>query len=600
MADHQPQRPSMPPREQTITGDYESDHTLPVSEADDEEIQRYRTHESHGSQQPPIEKVRSNFEEDLEGYRIRKVASKTVVFFGPDDPGDPANWSKMRKAHVLIAGMLAVLNSTFGSSIPSGAVPSIAKHYGVTSTIQQVLPISLFLLGYVFGPLICGPLSEAYGRRPLLVIPFCCFALFTMACALTPSWNALLGFRFLLGLFGASPNAVVGGLYADVFTDPKTRGRVMATYMTSTAFGPVIAPAISGYVSTTIGWRWVFWIDLCFNGFTAPWIFLLPETYGPIILKRRAAQLRKETGHNKIVSQFDIEDRRNLKKMAKVTLTRPMRMFVRESIVLFTCLYLALVYAIFYLFFQAYPLIFTDLYGMGSGKEGLMYLPIGGGVAIAGFMFVCYDRIYARAVERNAPWVQIEEYRRLPLACIGGPLYMVALFWLGWTSRADVPWVVPMLSGILFGMGFVLIFMAMLNYLSDAYETFAASAQAMASCARSVLAVVLPLATRPMFHRLGIDWGCSLLAFFSLAMSLIPFAFIKWGNSIRESSKFCQELKQLKEEEQRFNEEIERSGSVVAGDESEEGVGGVDVNGQEVNEDLEKGGVLAGRHHLSS
>lgn len=362
---------------------------------------------------------------------------------------------------------------------------------------------------------------------------------------------------------------------------------------------------------------------------------MLPETYGPIILKRRAAQLRKETGHNKIVSQFDIEDRRNLKKMAKVTLTRPMRMFVRESIVLFTCLYLALVYAIFYLFFQAYPLIFTDLYGMGSGKEGLMYLPstfnnhvpcftpvyppffiffflrtcitnanftltVGGGVAIAGFMFVCYDRIYARAVERNAPWVQIEEYRRLPLACIGGPLYMVALFWLGWTSRADVPWVVPMLSGILFGMGFVLIFMAMLNYLSDAYETFAASAQAMASCARSVLAVVLPLATRPMFHRLGIDWGCSLLAFFSLAMSLIPFAFIKWGNSIRESSKFCQELKQLKEEEQRFNEEIERSGSVVAGDESEEGVGGVDVNGQEVNEDLEKGGVLAGRHHLSS
>ncbi|KAI5301566.1 hypothetical protein KEM56_001594 [Ascosphaera pollenicola] len=382
MADHEqpPNMPHTPTPEmatEDVAADYESEHTLPVSEADDEEIQRHRTHESyaslsHSHSAVPIERVRSNFEEDLEGYRIRRVASKTVVFFGPDDAGDPANWSKLRKAHVLIAGMLAVFTSTFGSSLPSGAVPSIAAHFGITDTIQQVLPISLFLLGYVFGPLVFGPLSEAYGRRPLLVVPFCCFMLFTMACALTPSWNALLVFRALLGLFGASPNAVVGGLYADVFTDPKTRGRVMATYMTSTAFGPVIAPAISGYVATTIGWRWVFWIGLCFNGFTAPWILLLPETYGPIILKRRAARLRKETGHMKIVSQFDIEDRRNLKKMAKVTLTRPLRMFVRESIVLFSCLYLALVYAIFYLFFQAYPLIFGSdgLYGMGAGKEG--------------------------------------------------------------------------------------------------------------------------------------------------------------------------------------------------------------------------------------
>ncbi|KAI5288403.1 hypothetical protein KEM54_005233 [Ascosphaera aggregata] len=542
---------AMPPREQTITGDYESEHTLPVSEADDDRIQPYE------STTASIERVRSNFEKDLEGYKIRKIASKTVVFFGPDDPGNPANWTLLRKCHVLVAGMLAVLNSTFGSSLPSGAVPKIAEHFGISSTTQQVLPISLFILGYVFGPLLFGPLSEAYGRRPLLVLPFCCFALLTMACALTPSWNALLVFRYLLGLFGASPNAVVGGLYADVFTDPKIRGRVMATYMTSTAFGPIIAPAISGYLATTIGWRWVFWIGLFFCGFTAPWILLLPETYGPILLKRRAAKLRKETGHMKIVSQFDIEDRRNLKKMAKVTLTRPLRMF-------------------------AYPLIFGDLYGMGAGKQGLMYLPIGGGVAVAGVLFVCYDRIYAKAVARNAPWVQLEEYRRLPLACVGGPLYMVALFWLGWTARSEISWIAPMLSGVFFGVGFVLIFMAMLNYLSDAYETFAASAQAMASCARSVLAVVLPLATRPMFHRLGIDWGCSLLAFFSLAMSLIPFAFIRWGDSIRASSKFCQELAQLKEEERRFNEEIERSDDTLD------------------EKDLEQAGVLAGNHHLPS
>ncbi|KAI5294942.1 hypothetical protein KEM55_006394, partial [Ascosphaera atra] len=344
----------------TVAADYESDHTIQASE---------------GEEELAPERVRSNFDEDLIGYRFRRVASKTVVSFHPDDPTNPVNWGLFRKGHVLIAGMLAVFNTTFGSSLPSGAVPSIAKQYGVNSTIQQVLPVSLFMLGYVVGPLFCGPLSEAFGRRPLIAIPFMFFAIFTMACALTPNWDGLLVFRFFLGLAGASPNAVVGGLYADVFGDPKTRGRVMASYMAATCLGPVIAPIVSGYTSMTIGWRWTFWVGLCFNGFTAPFILTLPETYGPIILKRRAAKLRKKTGNSKIFSQFDIEDRRNAKKMITVTLTRPLRMIVRESIVLFTCLYLSLVYGIFYLFFQAYPLIFEDSYGLSTGKAGLMYLP---------------------------------------------------------------------------------------------------------------------------------------------------------------------------------------------------------------------------------
>lgn len=54
-----------------------------------------------------------------------------------------------------------------------------------------------------------------------------------------------------------------------------------------------------------------------------------------------------------------------------------------------------------------------------------------------------------------------------------------------------------------------------------------------------------------MFDRLGISWACSLIAFLSLGVSLIPFAFIYWGRTIRNNSKFCQQLRQLKEEERR-------------------------------------------------
>ena len=169
---------------------------------------------------------------------------------------------------------------------------------------------------------------------------------------------------------------------------------------------------------------------------------------------------------------------------------------------------------------------------------------IGSVFALATFLW--YDSVLRRAKKANAQWSSIEEYRRLPLACIGGPLYVISLFWLGWTSSSHIHWAVPMLAGLPFGIGFMLIFMALLNYITDAYEIFAASAMAATSCCRSVFGALLPLAATPMYDKLGVAWASTLLGFLSLAMSIIPFAFIRYGDRIRANSKFCQELKQRK------------------------------------------------------
>lgn len=157
-------------------------------------------------------------------------------------------------------------------------------------------------------------------------------------------------------------------------------------------------------------------------------------------------------------------------------------------------------------------------------------------------IFLAYDSFLYRAKSRNAEWAFIEEYQRLPLACLGGPLYVLALFWLGWSASAEIHWIIPMLAGIPFGMGFFLIFVALINYLIDAYHKYAASAMAAASTCRSVFGAVLPLAASPMFSSLGVDWGCSLLGFLSLLMSFIPFVFIRYGDYIRGRSRFRQEL----------------------------------------------------------
>lgn len=184
---------------------------------------------------------------------------------------------------------------------------------------------------------------------------------------------------------------------------------------------------------------------------------------------------------------------------------------------------------------------------MNTGVSGLPFLAILVGAVIALGIFICYDSVLQRAKKSNSPWAFVEEYRRLPLACLGGPLYVISLFWVGWTANPDIHWIIPMIAGVPFGIGFMLIFMALLNYVTDAYEIYAASGMAATSCCRSVFGAVLPLAASPMYRNLGIAWASSLLGFLSLAMCIIPFAFIKYGDRIRANSRFCQELSERKE-----------------------------------------------------
>ena len=335
----------------------------------------------------------------------------------------------------------------------------------------------------------------------------------------------------------------------------------------------MFAPSISGFVSP-VSWRWAFWIGFIFAIVSLIILLFLPETYAPTLLKRRAALLRTKTGNNNIHTPFDFE-KKGPKEMITVVLMRPLHMLAHEAIVLFTCLYLSLAYAIFYLFFQAYPLIFQGLYGMSAGVSGLAFLPMLAGTMVALVIFLYYDTVFRKAQQQHKKWTTIEEYRRLPLACFGGPLYVISLFWLGWTSRNDVHWIVPMLAGVPFGLGFMLIFMALLNYITDAYEVFAASGMAAASFSRSFFGALLPLAAKPMYQRLGISWASSLLGFLSLALTVIPFAFLKYGDHLRANSRFCRELKAKKEEKEkntlRSSADRSRQGSGLDTSEVEKG-----------------------------
>lgn len=130
-------------------------------------------------------------------------------------------------------------------------------------------------------------------------------------------------------------------------------------------------------------------------------------------------------------------------------------------LVALTCVYMAFVYAVFYMLLEIFPEIFEGIYGFTAGESGLAFVMMFGGALISNILAPLYDH-YAQGFVRRHP-SKHAEYLRLPLACVGGPAFVIALLWLGWTSRSSIPWIVPLLSMIPYGFAYQMIFMALIN-----------------------------------------------------------------------------------------------------------------------------------------
>ena len=161
-----------------------------------------------------------------------------VEWDGPDDPENPQNMPKWRKWVLTMTLSSLTMWITFASSVFSTATMVTAKEYNV-STEVMTLATSLVVFGFAVGPLMWSPLSELYGRRIPLFSGYAIFAIFQIPVAVAQNVQTIMLCRFLMGVFGCSPLAVVGGAMAD-FWDPVDRAVAIACFSAATFVGPVI------------------------------------------------------------------------------------------------------------------------------------------------------------------------------------------------------------------------------------------------------------------------------------------------------------------------------------------------------------------------
>ncbi|EXJ78950.1 hypothetical protein A1O3_08450 [Capronia epimyces CBS 606.96] len=456
-----------------------------------------------------------------------------VDWDSPTDPEKALNWTEKKKwSNIGIISSVTFL-TPLASSMVAPAIPLIMKEFHTTDTTIGSFIVSIYILGYAVGPLFLAPLSEVYGRLPVYHVCNLMFVIWTIACALAPSVGPMLVFRLFAGIAGSCPITIGAGSIADL-TVPEKRGVAMALWTLGPLLGPVIGPVAGGFLGQAAGWRWIFWLVTIAAGVASGLaVIFLRETYEPILLQRRTNRLRKETGNMELRSRLDKGI--SMRQYLWVSIVRPSKMLVFSPIVLTLSIYMAVVYGYLYLLFTTITLVFEEGYGFSQGVVGLSYLGIGVGSVMGLFLF---GAVSDKTVKKLSATGGMKPEYRLPPLIPGSLMIPIGLFWYGWSAKAHIHWIMPIIGTSFVGFGVLATFMPIQTYLVDAFHRHAASAIAANTVLRSLAGAFLPLAGPKMYAALGLGWGNSLLAFIALAMAPVSWILYRYGEKIRTHPRF--------------------------------------------------------------
>jgi DHA1 family bicyclomycin/chloramphenicol resistance-like MFS transporter len=155
---------------------------------------------------------------------------------------------------VTLAGLTAVVALSIDMSLP--AQPTLAKIFDVSSETAQ-LTLSVFLLGFAAAQIFVGYLSDAWGRRRVILGGLALFSLAGIGCAASSSIEMLIAWRVVQGVGAAAAPVVCRAMVRD--TQPAAQAaRLLSTMLATLAIAPMVAPIFGGWLLHELGWRAIF------------------------------------------------------------------------------------------------------------------------------------------------------------------------------------------------------------------------------------------------------------------------------------------------------------------------------------------------------
>lgn len=338
-------------------------------------------------------------------------------------PAEAAAGPPARAGLVLVATLaaLAMLGPFTMDTIFPGFQQVGAQFDVGTAALQQVT--SVYLVAFAVMSVVHGPLSDALGRRTVMIGGLVGYVAACIACALAPSFGWLLVGRAAQGVFAGAATVVSRAVIPDLFTGPTAR-RLMSQVMLIFAVAPAVAPVIGGWLLLAGRWPLIFWFVAGYAVLCLLLVVLvLPETLPP-------------------------QDRTPLRLGAVLgglwTVARSWR-FERLAVSG------AMTFGAYILYVLTAPIVVVDLLGQGEQDFWKLFVPLIGGMALGSFTG---GRVASRVAGERLVDVSM-------VAAVVIGLVNIALVW-AWPS---LPWAVvgPTLFGVVIGLAFPVVQLTLLE-----------------------------------------------------------------------------------------------------------------------------------------
>jgi MFS transporter, DHA1 family, multidrug resistance protein len=179
---------------------------------------------------------------------------------------------------MVTAGLMALI--ALATSTMLALLAEIGKTFGVEITATQSV-LTAFFIGFSVGQFLIGPVSDRFGRRPILLGGVTLYLVATALCIFAQSFETLLIARFMQGLGVAAPRVITVSVVRDCYSG-RRMASVMSLAMTALMVIPVVAPAFGQLVVLALPWRWIFVFLGLYGLAVMVWMYLrLPETLAP-------------------------------------------------------------------------------------------------------------------------------------------------------------------------------------------------------------------------------------------------------------------------------------------------------------------------------
>lgn len=176
----------------------------------------------------------------------------------------------------MTAALMAMNAAAVDIMLPS--LGEIGQFFKLTDPNDEQYVVVLYMMGFGVSQLVWGPMTDRYGRRPILWFTLAGYSLASLGCVFAPTFGMLLAARMLQGGFAGASRVIAVAAVRDLY-DGRRMAQVMSLAMMVFMAAPIVAPSIGQFILGFAGWHAIFWVLVAFGVVMFVWCGLrLPET----------------------------------------------------------------------------------------------------------------------------------------------------------------------------------------------------------------------------------------------------------------------------------------------------------------------------------